>query len=46
MEADGSPEEVRDAFRRCREQVRAIVADVVAGRIRPGSGDGGGDGVR
>jgi len=46
MEADGSPEEVRDAFRRCREQVRAIVADVVAGRIRPGSGDGGAGGLR
>jgi len=43
MEAEGSPDEVRAAFRRCREQIRAIVADVVAGRIRPGVGDGGGD---
>jgi arsenate reductase len=41
MEADGTPEEIRDAFRRCRERVRAIVADVVAGRIGSGSGDAG-----
>ena len=43
IEAEGTPEEVREDFRRCRERVRAIVADVVAGRIRPGSGDAGAD---
>jgi arsenate reductase (thioredoxin) len=38
MAAEGTPEEVRAAFRRGRDQVRAIVAEVVAGHR--GQGDG------
>ena len=39
--AEGSPEEVREAFRAGRDRVRAIVEDVAAGRLAPGAGDGG-----
>ena len=43
LQPQHSPEyrHIRDAVRRCRERVRAIVADVVAGRIGSGSGDAG-----
>jgi arsenate reductase len=37
MGAKGSPEEVTAAFTRGRDLIQAIVADVVAGRICPGS---------
>jgi len=36
--AEGTADEVRDAFRAARGQVRAIVADVAAGRRGPGAG--------
>lgn len=37
MSATGEPEEVREAFRRGREEVRRIVAAVVAGHLGPES---------
>ena len=37
MGVKGSPEEVTAAFSQGRDTIRTIVADVVAGRIRPGS---------
>ncbi|MBE0565528.1 MAG: arsenate reductase ArsC [Krumholzibacteria bacterium] len=40
--ATGTVEEIRDAFRAGRQRIRAIVQDVVDGRLRPDSGDGGG----
>ena len=44
--AVGTPDEVREAFRKGRDEVRAIVQDVVAGRLGPGGGDRpGSDGI-
>ena len=37
--ASGTPEEVREAFRTGREEVRAIVQAVVDGRLGPAAGD-------
>ena len=37
--AQGTPDEVREAFRTGREEVRAIVQAVVDGRLVPGVGD-------
>jgi len=40
MAAEGSPDEVREDFRRCRDQIREIVVGVVEGRFGAGPGDG------
>ncbi|MFO7607802.1 MAG: arsenate reductase ArsC [Candidatus Krumholzibacteriia bacterium] len=41
--ATGTPEQVREAFRTGRDRIRAIVQDVVAGRLRAAPGDGDAD---
>jgi len=40
MSATGEPEEVREAFRTGREQIRRIVEAVVSGDLAPGSAGG------